>query len=127
MAEGILNKLGKEKSFEADSAGIYAMEGFGASPKAIKAMGAIDIDISNHVSKAIRDYSLEDYDLILTMSSSHKDSLIYAYPEVEDKIFMLNEYAFGEKRDIEDPYGGEYEDYVRARDEIYEAVVQLLD
>lgn len=129
MAEGILNELGKKKGldFEALSAGIFAMDGAGPAKNAIDAMKGIDIDISNHISGSLDRDLIEEVDLILTMSKGHRDSLISYYPHIESKVFILNDYAHGIRKDIKDPYGMGIDDYIKARDEIYRAVERIIN
>lgn len=129
MAEGILNDLSMKRAinYKSRSAGIFAMDGGRAADNAIEAMKDIGIDISDHASKSIEKDLLEEVDLILTMSKGHKDSLISYYPQIENKVYLLNEYADGTNKDIEDPYGMGLDYYIKARDEIYKAVERIIN
>ena len=102
MAEGILKSL--QNDYEVLSRGLYVPEEIGASFFSIKAMEEMDIDISKHKSKQLTVGEAEDCDLIITMTKSHKDIIVSAYPKFSDKTFTLSEYA-GEEGDIRDPYG----------------------
>ncbi len=66
-----------------------------------------------------------DVDLIVTMSADHKRYIELMYPEAN--VYTLSEYAAGETRNINDPYGGELRDYERVYDEIEHYVRQLLE
>lgn len=129
MAEGILNELSNKKNLELESAsaGIFAMDGAGSADNAIKAMKDIGMNISNHISQSVSQNLIEEYDLILTMSKGHKENLLSCFPHIKDKVFLLNEYAHGINKDIEDPYGMGIEYYMKARDEIYKAVEKILN
>ncbi|TJX13395.1 low molecular weight protein arginine phosphatase [Tissierella creatinini] len=123
MAEGIFKTLAKENNLDVQvqSAGTFAFGGDGASYNAIKALEALNIDISNHRSQLVHWDLIGDMDLIFTMTLSHKDAMLKEYPDLDEKIFLLNEFAFGVEKDIMDPYGGSLEVYEKVRDEIYKA------
>lgn len=129
MAEGIFKFLLKDKKLDiqVESAGTFALDGDNASGHAVKALESLNIDISNHKSRLIHNSLIEEMDLILTMGSSHKDLVLRKFPQAKDKVFLLNEYAFGEKKDIIDPYGGDLKTYQVVRDEIYKAVEEIVD
>ena len=127
MAEGILKKIAGEKGLDlvSSSAGIFAEEGNPPAINAVDSLGALGIDIRDHRSQRVTAEVIDRSDLILTMTSSHKEMLVSNYPDKKYKIFMLNEYAFGKARDIQDPYGGNKQVYDRARDEIIEAIEKI--
>ncbi len=129
MAEGILKTLANEKNLDVQvhSAGTFAFGGEKASFNAIKALETLSIDISDHESKLIHWGLINDMDLILALSASHKEAILKEYPEVKDKTFLLNEYAFGVLKDIMDPYGGNLTEYEKVRDEIYKAVEAIVE
>lgn len=127
MAEGILKKIAGEKGLDlvSSSAGIFAEEGNPPAINAVDSLGALGINIRDHRSQRVTAEVIDKSDLILTMTSSHKEMLVSNYPDKKYKIFMLNEYAFGKARDIQDPYGGNKHVYDRARDEIIEAIEKI--
>ncbi len=102
MAEGFLKNV--HKDYEVLSRGLYVPEEIGASFFSIKAMKEMDIDISGHKAKQLTVGEAEDCDLIITMTESHKNTIVSAYPKFSDKTFTLSEYA-GEEGDVRDPYG----------------------
>lgn len=128
MAEAFLNKLSRDNSleYEASSAGIFAVEG-GISENSIRALDELGIDISNYKSKPITDNMIESADIVLTMSLSHKEYLDNFHPQHSGKIKLLNDYAYGIKEDIKDPYGGDLQAYKAARDEIFKAINKLIE
>lgn len=129
MAEGILNHLAKEKNLNlsSKSAGIYAFDGDNVSPNAVKALSYIGIDIKDKKSMQVHKDLIEEADLILTMSNSHKKQLLMRFPFAENKVFLLNEYAFETIKDIEDPYGRGELVYKEACDEIYKAIEKIVN
>ncbi len=128
MAEGIFKDLAKKNNvdIEVKSSGTAAYDGDSASDNAVYALEKLNIDISNHKSKLIHKEIVDEADLILTMSSSHKRALINKFPGAKDKTYLLNEYAFGIIKDIEDPFGGSLLYYEKARDEIYRAAEKII-
>lgn len=128
MAEGILNYLSfkEDLNFKAKSAGIFARQGGDISPNSIESMKELDMDISHYKSKSIESLELEDMDLILVMGKSHKEFLVNRYPHLQEKVFLLNQYAFGKNQDIQDPFGGDLEDYKSVVDEIYNAILEII-
>lgn len=129
MAEAILNDMAKKQKKEivAKSAGIFAQEGSPAAENAIEVLKDMDIDISQSISTMISKELMEESDIILTMSDSHRNNLLLNFPMMKNKIFLLNQYALGINKDIEDPYGGSKLHYEIARNEIYEAIKKIID
>lgn len=128
MAEGILNRLNLEEglNLKAQSAGIFASNNGSISTRAVEALKEIQIDIDKYTSKSIDSINIKSMDLILAMGNSHKNFLLERYPEIEDRIFLLNEYAFARDEDIEDPFGGDLEKYKIVRDQIYKAILEII-
>lgn len=105
-----MKQLVKENKIEAEiySCGIYAQTGDAATYSAIEAVKKYGIDISLHKATNIREAHIEQMDLILCATISHKESILYEYPFLEGKIYTMKEYARtkGEKDlDIQDPWG----------------------
>ncbi|WFA08684.1 low molecular weight protein arginine phosphatase [Tissierella sp. Yu-01] len=131
MAEGILKSLASKNNLdiEVKSAGTMAFVGDNAANNSVMALSNIGIDISNHRSSLVNDYMVDEADIILTMTNSHKNNLLRKFPNAKNKTFIYNEYAFGEYSDIGDPFGGSLDIYEKARDEIYkasEAIIQKI-
>ncbi len=129
MAEGILKSMAKEKnlSLEVKSAGISVFDGDNASKNSIEAMKKIGIDISGHKSRQLHRELIDEADLILTMSKSHKEFIISRFPSYKNKVFTLLEYAHKTNRDVADPFGGSLTLYEHTRDEIYQAIEKTID
>lgn len=126
MAEAIFNKICSEKNINAsaESAGVYA-DGSLVSSNAAEAMKDYNIDISDKVSKNINKDLIENADLILTMSGSHKKALTYAFGD-SDKIHTIAEFV-GEKEDVADPFGGTIDDYKKCRDMLYSMIEKVIE
>jgi len=63
MAEGLLIKLGGDK-FEAESAGTIPSH---VHPGAIGVMAELEIDISNHRSKHVREFTGQSFDFVISL------------------------------------------------------------
>ncbi len=112
MAEAIFNTFSEEK---AQSAGIAADSGAGASKNACIAVEKYGSNLDNHISSQLTIEDLEEYNLIITMTSSQKD-ILQRYVK-SDKIMTLAEFA-GEDGEVSDPYGGSLELYEKTADQI---------
>lgn len=70
------------------------------------------IDISSHKATQLTETDIEKSDLLLTMTASHKTKILAKFPEAENKVFTLYEYATGTSKDLSDPYGEPLPAYV---------------
>lgn len=126
MAEAILASM-QLPNVEVRSAGIYALEGGDMSGNAKLVLEANQISKS-HYSKGISEEDLQWADLILTMTSAHKELVLQYYPEVQEKIFTLKEYtAPYTSKDISDPFGGDYYKYEQTYVELKQYITILKD
>ena len=92
MAAALFNKIAMEKDLDVriESAGLFANDGDGASKNSIEAMKDYDIDLSGHCAKTVNAELLEQVDLALTMTASHK-MMLTKY--LGDKVYTLCEFA----------------------------------
>lgn len=123
MAAAIMNKLATENNIDVriESAGMFATDGEKATPEAIEAIRKYDIDLESHLSQQITPELIEKSDLIITMTEAHKMVL---QDMAKEKTCTLCELA-DISGDIEDPYGGDVEDYTEVADKLYIALTQL--
>ncbi|WCK54359.1 low molecular weight protein arginine phosphatase [Aneurinibacillus sp. Ricciae_BoGa-3] len=94
MAEKLLRKMAAERGMdiEVKSAGLFASPGSAASPQAVHVLGKRGITES-HQSQPATSELLDWADLILTMTESHRDSLLQKYEHLQSKIYTLKEYT----------------------------------
>ena len=134
MAEQLMDKLVEDASDEdrlqkgdikASSAGLFAVEGDEASEHAVKALKKLyGMDSDKHKAKQLDEEMVKDADLVLTMTDSQKHAIAETYDEYEDKVFTLKEFAIGpagdedESVDVDDPYGGDFDEYKECAEEI---------
>lgn len=125
MAAALFNKIATERGLDVriESAGLFAADGENASNEAVIAMQKYDIDLLGHHAQSVNTELLEKSDLILTMTAAHKMVLEGTVPE---KVFTVCEYA-GVDYDIEDPFGGDVEEYEECAEVIYEVLERVAD
>lgn len=122
MAAGLFKKIVREKNLKDVnilSAGISADNDSGATQNAIKACEELGVDLKNHTSKSIFDVNLNQIDRFIVMTYMHRSFLVNLGVKNE-KIFVLGE-------QISDPFGGSLEVYERCRDQIYNALCELIE
>lgn len=133
MAEGMLKKLVKDNklNIEVYSCGVYAEDGDYASFNAIEAAKYYDVDISNHRATNIRNSQIEEMDIILCATNSHKDVVISMYPNLINKVYTMKEYAEldedGKDMNIKDPWGYDMETYRRCTQEISICLEKIIE
>ena len=124
MAEAIL-KAKNYENINVRSAGIYAYEGNGMSRNAEEILLQKDI-FQSHQSSQFTKSDAQWADLILTMTTAHKEVVISLVEEAAHKIFTLKEYVEMEDgADIQDPYGGSLQIYEQTYNELNEAINKL--
>ena len=79
-----------------------------AAENAITVMARRGIDISGHFSRSLIPEQVRQCDVILTMTSAHRESVVNSVSLVEDRTSRLVK-----DTDIQDPIGGTVEDYER--------------
>ncbi|QBG49092.1 low molecular weight protein arginine phosphatase [Verrucomicrobia bacterium S94] len=127
MAEALFLHRQGDMGWKACSAGIFAESGAPASPNSVKALAEIGIDISGHRSQPLTPVLVEEADLIVAMSAGHAAHIRDRFPEVGNKVFLIN--AFGTSKvpaDVSDPFGGSLNTYKQTRDEIDRALSDLI-
>ena len=118
MAEYILkDRVQKEEKLkdivEVFSCGVYAEEGDKPTYSAIEVMKENGIDMTNHKATNIRNSPIEEMDLILCATRTHKNEVLYLYPNLSNKVYTMKEYVDYDKYDIDikDPWGYDIEIY----------------
>jgi len=124
MAEAILSARNLP-GIEARSAGIYA----GTAPLSRNAHTVLEQQQISfaHTSKPLDAADMKWAELILTMTYSHKMTLLQAYPETATKLYTLKEFAEGSAEDISDPYGGPLALYEQTFQELKLLIDKLIE
>ena len=110
MAEGALRVLlEKERPGRTDvvSAGTNAMIDAPATAFAVEACKIWDADIADHHAQRLSEELIHKADLILAMTSTHLDEVLYMVPEAEGKTFLLKNFPDSNPRGegVDDPIG----------------------
>ncbi|HHW47029.1 MAG TPA: low molecular weight protein arginine phosphatase [Clostridiaceae bacterium] len=140
MAEGLFRHAlasveELKRQYDAASAGIAALDGDPASPNSIEALKSIwGIDISSHRARSLTKEEVENSDIILTMTRSHKDIIVSAFPHAASKVFTLKEYVADENKDgketsydVVDPYGAPISIYKECAEELKRLIDLLIE
>jgi protein-tyrosine-phosphatase len=116
-----------EEDIEVYSCGTNAETGAFATYNAIAVMEEYNIDLNSHRATNIIDSKIQEMDLVLCMSKSNKDAVLYMYPELKEKVFTLKEYAGYDKADlnISDPWGAGLSTYRFCAAEINECIEKI--
>lgn len=124
-----IKDFGNQNDYLIDSCGTSAQSGQPATKNAIEAISEYDVDMKNHRAKYIDEVNLTNYDLIICLTESHKNIVLYMYPNIKDKIFTLKEYINKdtEYKDIDDPWGFDINVYRTCAEEIVENVDKLIE
>lgn len=131
MAEFLFKKKISERGLLGNvkicSAGTYAYDGDVPTYEGLSVMKSFyGIDMSNHKATPIRNADVQEMDLILCMTYSHKSTLDMMYPEIKNRIFLLKEYV-NAGHEIDDPYGYGMDIYKSCAKEIDECLDLLLE
>ncbi len=118
MAEGILNSIAEKEKLDivSESAGISAFSGDEVSRNAVKAAEKYGCDISSHRARRVSSYLIDEADLVVCMTQSHKNALTPFVPE--EKLMAFS--------DVPDPYGGDEGVYSDCAARIYEEIQRLI-
>jgi len=106
MAEALLRQLLARRGLKGKvtSAGIAAVPGAPAAEQAVQVMREQGLDLTEHEATLLTPDLIREADLILTMTSSHKDAIREMAPGAIEKTFSLPEFV-GEAGDVHDPVG----------------------
>ena len=116
MAKGLAQKM-FPGGFYVDSAGIDSETSGGANFRAISVMGEYGVDLMSHLAKNVTDVAISDFDHVIAMDSDVFDSVIKAYPDMEDRTIQWQ---------IEDPFYGTVKTYRRCAEEIFQNLKVLI-
>jgi protein arginine phosphatase len=128
MAEGLLRHLAQKEQLDLQvkSAGVFAAEGSPASHHTDAIFRERGID-HEHQSQPVTPELVDWADLILTMTTRHKELLLGSYSTSPDKIFTLKEYVEDQRgRDVQDPYGGNLQIYRETGQELDVLLTKLI-
>lgn len=125
IAEALLKARNLE-NVEVRSAGIYALDGGNMSKNGQLVLENASISIihkSTSLNKKIVDWA----DLILTMTDSHKQTILQIFPHTKSKVYMYKEFVTPQNvQDVSDPYGGDLRTYENTFQELNALTEELV-
>jgi len=132
MADWLLKERLKEnkQDIQVYSCGIQAYTGESATNYSIQTLKKHGIDGKKHRATNVKDSCIKECDLILCATINHKMALIRMYPEKQDKIYTMKEYAFPEEKedlDIADPWGYDLQTYENCFIQIEKCVTEIIE
>lgn len=132
MAEAMFRQLLEERGLAhrvtVSSAGLAAFDGDGAAEGARRAMADRGLSLTEHRSRRVHSALVEEADLILAMTVSHRERLREAFPHKADRVYTLKEYGgTGDgSLDVLDPFGQDDERYRSVAEEMWALLEQVL-
>lgn len=125
MAEAILASK-KLAHVNVRSGGIYAASGAPMSQHAQAVLNEHQIAHA-HSATQVNEADLQWADLILTMTTGHKQAIAQQAPATIEKMFTLKEYVTAAaEQDVMDPYGGSLHVYRDTFYELHELIDRLI-
>ncbi len=128
MAEALLNReiqTEHKDGWMALSAGLMPGVGAPAAEQAQTVMQQRGVNLQDHRARRLAEAYVQAADLVVVMTGAMKDMVRKMYPEEEDKVLTLSEWA-GETGDISDPFGGTLAEYKFCASEIERKILQAL-
>lgn len=118
MAQEFLKRLLPQT--EVFSRGFYANPAYIVPQKVITALAKHSIPFNGHTSTLLTANDLQTADLIFCMEQAHEEMLLDRYAQYTDKIWLLSDFAYDKREDIEDPISFEGHTFEKAADKLYQ-------
>jgi protein-tyrosine phosphatase len=112
MLKRELFKLGVA-SLKVSSAGLHAVAGRSADPRALSVSREFGVSLVQHRSQLLTARLVDASDLVLVMDIVNAAEFLLLYPRAKAKLFLLRQFSRHNQeqgRDIPDPYPGDDED-----------------
>ena len=93
----------------------------------VKVLKDRNIDISSHKATQLVKEDIDSSDYLLTMTQNHKDRILSKYPEAQDKVYTLAEFATGKNEDLSDPYKMPIAAYIKVENQLDKFLPLALD
>lgn len=120
MAEVLAREIFEKSNIEIEviSRGVSVYTPSGASANALEAVKQYGLDLSSHLSKPISVKDIDESDLVLTMTQSHKQVLKGVCGEDGKDLYTLKEFVEAGDGDVMDPFGQDLKAYCDCADEL---------
>lgn len=123
LRERFRQRTGREDAVLVVSAGVAAMPGSGAAQQAVEVMSARGLDLTGHSSRPLDERLVELADVILTMTSQHRQAILQRWPEAADRVCTLRH----DGTDVSDPVGAPTEVYAECADQIDQQLAEWVE
>lgn len=125
----LIKENGLESEFYVDSCGTYANTGESSTLNAIESMKAYGVDLRKHRATNIEKSGMEEYDLVLCLTLSHKASVLEYCPKLRGKVYTLKEYTNPNDsyKNVDDPWGLSLHVYHECAEELVHLVDILFE
>lgn len=90
-------------AWRVDSAGSWVNDLVPPTPDAFIEAKKRGLDLSTHIAHGIETLDLDTIDLLFVMEQGQKESILFDFPKLRDRIYLLSELA-GPPYSIPDPY-----------------------
>ncbi len=130
LAEAMLRKLAadrKRADIVVESAGTGAYDGGPASEGAYLIGLEHGLDLSAHQSRPITRPMVEAADLVLGMSQHHVDRAVELGGEGKSQLLGAYGGRAADDAEVEDPFGGDLDEYRRTYEQLAELLPAVLD
>jgi protein-tyrosine-phosphatase len=126
-----INKYNLADEISVSSAGLFALEGSEVSEQVKLLLEEKKIFLTENKRALQISYEIADQaDMIFVMTRSHLRQLLFKYPHLKSKTYLLKEFASlpGEAGDydIDDPYGQSLEIYQNVLEEIHKSIKKIM-
>ena len=125
IGRDVLTRAYPDLTWQVDSAGVRAVDGYPATPASATMAGRHGFDLSRHSSRALTAALVAETDLLVTMEAAHKRAILRGFPEASDRVFVLSE-LIGRSEDVDDPIGLAFAEYERTYRLLEEWIGQAL-
>ncbi len=95
------------------SAGLETTPGKEAYPMAKQVCRQYGIDLDQHRTVSVTAELVEKADVVLVMEPAHTRDLLHRFPHARSKTFLLGRFSAVPVMEIEDPYGGNAQEFTR--------------
>ncbi|OQY95880.1 MAG: hypothetical protein B6D41_05610 [Chloroflexi bacterium UTCFX4] len=101
---------GDGDAYRIESAGTWGVDGAPASENAQRIMQQRGLSLTEHRARTVNASLVQEADLIVVMTRSHRDALAAEFPGIRYKLHLMSELD-NLQYDISDPYGRSLQTY----------------
>jgi len=114
----------KNMKYVISSAGIGALIGRAADPKAVYVMNSRGLDLTQHHARQLTSSMVQKHDLVLVMEKAHIEAVLEIAPFSRGRVHCLGKWGVG---NISDPYRKDLKFFKRSNNLIDKGVESWID